>query len=212
MTTATTPTPSATTPPPPTSRPNRSALWIALALVATVALGASSLGATAWIVRDVDQGSTTVAAADTIRLRGDTAKLTLVEADRDDIEVAWETRTSPWREAEVTTEVEDGVLVVTADCPNVLVVMPCSTETDITVPYGSLATLDVEIGAGEVRTTGTSAEVMVTVDAGDVLLDRHQGTHAVLRVDAGQVEIDSRTVPSELDVVVDVGDVDVHMR
>lgn len=212
MTTATTSPPAATTPPPPPPPPptsNRPGLWIALALVALVALGAATLGATAWFVRDVDQGSTTVAAADTIRFRGDTAKLTLVEADRDDIEVAWQTKTSTWREAEVTTEVEDGVLVVSADCPNVLVVMPCSTDTDITVPTGSLAQLDVEIDAGEVRTTGTSAEVMATVDAGDVLLAQHHGTRAVLRVDAGQVEIDSRAVPRELDVVVDVGGLEI---
>lgn len=205
MTTATT----STTPPPPTSRSNRSGLWIVLALVALVALGASALGATAWFVRDVDQGSTTVAAADTIRFRGDTAKLTLVEAERDDIEVVWETKASPWREAEVRTEVEDGVLVVTTDCPNVLVVMVCSTDTDITVPTGSLAELDIEIDAGEIRTTGTSAEVVATVDAGDVILEEHDGTRAVLRVDAGQVEVDARAVPQELDVAVDVGGIDI---
>ncbi|MFO7961060.1 MAG: DUF4097 family beta strand repeat-containing protein [Nitriliruptoraceae bacterium] len=206
MTTTITSSPPASTPPP--SRSDRSRLRRALAIAGLLTVGAGALGAAAWLVRDVDHGSTVVAAVDTIRFRGGAAGLTLVEADRDDIEVAWEAMTSPWHEAEVTAEVEDGVLAVTAHCPDVLLTN-CSSETDITVPYGAVAKLDVEIAAGTVRATGTSAEVVATVNAGDVLLEEHHGTRAVLCVNAGEVEVDSRAVPRELDVLVNVGGIDI---
>lgn len=200
---------STTMPPPhPPAPPRRSGLLIVLALVLLLLLGAGALTAAAWLGRDIESGSSSFPLVHTVRFAGDAAQLTLTEADRTDVEVSWEARTSPWREVEVTTEVDDGVLVVTADCPDLFLTF-CSTETDITVPHGTLDELDVRIDAGSLRTSGTSAEVVASIDAGDVSLHEHHGTRAVVRIDAGQVEIDSRAVPRQFDAVVDVGGIDI---
>lgn len=198
---------SSTAPPPPPmpgTRSRRSGLRIALALALLLVLGAGALTAAAWLGRDTESGSSAFPTVHTIRFVGDAAQLTLTETDRGDVQVSWEAQTSPWREAQVTAEVDDGVLVVTADCPDLFVTF-CSTETDITVPHGTLDELDVQLGAGTLRTSATSAAVVASIDAGDVLLQEHRGSRAVVRVDAGQVEVDSRAVPQDLDVVVDVG-------
>lgn len=211
MTTAppTTPT-TPPTPPTPAAPPTRPVLGIVLAALALGVLTLGVVTGAAWLTRETRTESTTAVASDTIRFRGDAGALTLTEADRADVEVVWEATAPSWRDVEVTVEEVAGVLEVRVDCPQGIMSL-CSARTEITVPAGSLAALDVEVAAGAVRVVGIAADLTLTTDAGAIVLADHRGDRALLRTDAGRVEVDARTAPTELDVLVGAGDVEISL-
>lgn len=209
-------TPIMTPPPPPpppaaqTKRRRRQWLVVALAVGALVVLTVAALTAVAWLARDVDSRSTSIEPVSAIQFRGDAAGFELVEADRDDVRVDTELTSSPWRDPVVETEIVDGVLVVTSDCPDFLT-FSCSTDTVLTVPQGSLDELDIEVDAGAVRIEGSSASVIATSQAGRIELVDHRGTSATLRTQAGRVEVDATVPPAHLDVQVQAGTIDITL-
>lgn len=209
MTTPSTPTMTPPSPPPTGPPRRRRWPWVLLAVGGFVAL-AATLTSVAWFGRDVESRGMSIEPVSAIQFRGDAATFELVEAARDDVRVDIELTSSMWRDPSVATEVVDGVLVVTTDCPDAMTFF-CSTETVVTVPQGSLSELHVDVDAGAVRLEGTAADVVATTQAGRIELVDHRGTAATLRTQAGRVEVDAAVAPQHLAVHVTTGDIDIDV-
>ena len=129
--------------------------------------------------------------------------LRIVAADRADTVV--EVRPSdPGSDADVRaadqTRVEyaDGLLLVKTPKQRGLGLFGKPGSVDVTVDLPARSKVQVDSGAGGVRTTGTLAACRVKSGAGDVQLDRVEGGRLSLEIGAGRVDVD--TVAGRADI------------
>lgn len=139
--------------------------------------------------------------------------LRIVAADRTDTVV--EVRPSdPGSDADVRaadqTRVEyaDGLLLVKTPKQRGLGLFGKPGSVDVTVDLPARSKVQVDTGAGGVRTTGTLAACRVKSGAGDVQVDRVEGGRLSLEIGAGRVEVD--TVAGRADISTGSGRLQVR--
>ena len=139
--------------------------------------------------------------------------LRIVAADRADTVV--EVRPSdPGSDADVRaadqTRVEyaDGLLLVKTPKQRGLGLFGKPGSVDVTVDLPARSKVQVDSGAGGVRTTGTLAACRVKSGAGDVQLDRVEGGRLSLEIGAGRVDVD--TVAGRADISTGSGRLQVR--
>ena len=139
--------------------------------------------------------------------------LRIVAADRTDTVV--EVRPSdPGSDADVRaadqTRVEyaDGLLLVKTPKQRGLGLFGKPGSVDVTVDLPARSKVQVDSGAGGVRTTGTLAACRVKSGAGDVQLDRVEGGRLSLEIGAGRVDVD--TVAGRADISTGSGRLQVR--
>lgn len=139
--------------------------------------------------------------------------LRIVAADRTDTVV--EVRPSdPGSDADVRavdqTRVEyaDGLLLVKTPRQRALGLFGKPGSVDVTVDLPARSKVQVDSGAGGVRTTGTLAACRVKSGAGDVQVDRVEGGRLSLEIGAGRVEVD--TVAGRADISTGSGRLQVR--
>ena len=139
--------------------------------------------------------------------------LRIVAADRTDTVV--EVRPSdPGSDADVRaadqTRVEyaDGLLLVKTPKQRGLGLFGKPGSVDVTVDLPARSKVQVDSGAGGVRTTGTLGAGRVKSGAGDVQVDRVEGGRLSLEIGAGRVEVD--TVAGRADISTGSGRLQVR--
>jgi DUF4097 and DUF4098 domain-containing protein YvlB len=139
--------------------------------------------------------------------------LRIVAADRADTVV--EVRPSdPGSDADVRaadqTRVEyaDGLLLVKTPKQRGLGLFGKPGSVDVTVDLPARSKVQVDSGAGGVRTTGTLGACRVKSGAGDVQVDRVEGGRLSLEIGAGRVEVD--TVAGRADISTGSGRLQVR--
>lgn len=139
--------------------------------------------------------------------------LRIVAADRTDTVV--EVRPSdPGSDADVRaadqTRVEyaDGLLLVKTPKQRGFGLFGKPGSVDVTVDLPARSKVQVDSGAGGVRTTGTLGACRVKSGAGDVQLDRVEGGRLSLEIGAGRVEVD--TVAGRADISTGSGRLQVR--
>ena len=139
--------------------------------------------------------------------------LRIVAADRTDTVV--EVRPSdPGSDADVRaadqTRVEyaDGLLLVKTPKQRGLGLFGKPGSVDVTVDLPARSKVQVDSGAGGVRTTGTLGACRVKSGAGDVQLDRVEGGRLSLEIGAGRVDVD--TVAGRADISTGSGRLQVR--
>jgi DUF4097 and DUF4098 domain-containing protein YvlB len=139
--------------------------------------------------------------------------LRIVAADRADTVV--EVRPSdPGSDADVRaadqTRVEyaDGLLLVKTPKQRGLGLFGKPGSVDVTVDLPARSKVQVDSGAGGVRTTGTLAACRVKSGAGDVQVDRVEGGRLSLETGAGRVDVD--TVAGRADISTGSGRLQVR--
>jgi DUF4097 and DUF4098 domain-containing protein YvlB len=139
--------------------------------------------------------------------------LRIVAADRADTVV--EVRPSdPGSDADVRaadqTRVEyaDGLLLVKTPKQRGFGLFGKPGSVDVTVDLPARSKVQVDSGAGGVRTTGTLGACRVKSGAGDVQLDRVEGGRLSLEIGAGRVEVD--TVAGRADISTGSGRLQVR--
>jgi DUF4097 and DUF4098 domain-containing protein YvlB len=139
--------------------------------------------------------------------------LRIVAADRADTVV--EVRPSdPGSDADVRaadqTRVEyaDGLLLVKTPKQRGLGLFGKPGSVDVTVDLPARSKVQVDSGAGGVRTTGTLGACRVKSGAGDVQVDRVEGGRLLLEIGAGRVDVD--TVAGRADISTGSGRLQVR--
>ena len=139
--------------------------------------------------------------------------LRIVAADRTDTVV--EVRPSdPGSDADVRaadqTRVEyaDGLLLVKTPKQRGLGLFGKPGSVDVTVDLPARSKVQVDSGAGGVRTTGTLGACRVKSGAGDVQVDRVEGGRLSLEIGAGRVDVD--TVAGRADISTGSGRLQVR--
>ena len=139
--------------------------------------------------------------------------LRIVAADRTDTVV--EVRPSdPGSDADVRTadqtrvEYADGLLLVKTPKQRGLGLFGKPGSVDVTVDLPARSKVQVDSGAGGVRTTGTLGACRVKSGAGDVQVDRVEGGRLSLEIGAGRVDVD--TVAGRADISTGSGRLQVR--
>ena len=105
-------------------------------------------------------------------------------------------------------EYDDGLLLVKTPKQRGLGLFGKPGSVDVTVDLPARSKIQVEIGAGGVRTTGALAAGRVKCGAGDVHLDRVLGGQLTIETGAGRIEVD--TVAGRADISTGSGRLQVR--